>query len=337
MTFASCRLRYALLFLVIGCEQSTGPAVQTDNECSIEHDFGILAKDTVVCGEVRWTNHGASAIEFQGSKTACGCLVILDMPRKVEAGGTGIIKFSLDTGGRSGAQEVGAWFFVSPGPMSNIYLKTTAIVESCWAFPKSIHFGVGSPREDRRKEFDIIAAGLPDAAIISVDSDLPWMTVEYEPNHSSEDSGGLRSIGKCRVRLNKEVVPVGQFSGNVRVAVHTDQKLQIDIPVHGEFANNVETTPGEMVFGVIGPTATVRECRIVFKGQSIEKVAEVVASHSWLDITVTHDPPKRSVLLSVSARQDGNVPSGVFSGLLVGRDSRGDEIFSIPYTGVTPK
>lgn len=83
-----------------------------------EYDFGVIAGEQVVTGELRVRNDGDVAWDVLKESVECGCTKILSVePRSVEPGDELVVKLQLDSTGRGpGPQLRGLSIVVGPEP-----------------------------------------------------------------------------------------------------------------------------------------------------------------------------------------------------------------------------
>ena len=299
-----------------------------------EHKFGVVERGALCTGSIDFHNSSDTKIVFSGSRTSCGCLAIDSMPTSLASGETGRFGFSMDTGRRSGYQEQTATIFVEEGARQNFRIKVSAISEACWPFPSNINFGTLSERERLRTSFQVICAGLPQAHVLSVDTDVDWVAVEFAKEEVETPTAGMRSIARCTVEFLAERCPIGPLKGIIEIKVATDEEVLLKVPVEAYFAERIRATPAHIVFGVVGEEVVRRECSLQFTDDSTMQDLVFSSEHEGVTVAVKAKRTAKQLILQLSARQTKGDAAGRFIGDIVGRDADGNEVVRVPFVGI---
>ena len=69
------------------------------------HDFGAIKQDEVVSYEFAFTNHGKTPLVINGASGSCGCTVPIYPHDPIPPGGSGVMKVTFNSAGKSGPQN----------------------------------------------------------------------------------------------------------------------------------------------------------------------------------------------------------------------------------------
>jgi hypothetical protein len=101
--------KYLILFVLSVCsfyskaqQSASDPKAAVMTFDSISYDFGKIKQGEYVKIDFHFTNTGKSPLIISECNTSCGCDVASYPKEPIKPGGSGIIKYTLDTAGKMG-------------------------------------------------------------------------------------------------------------------------------------------------------------------------------------------------------------------------------------------
>lgn len=92
----------------------------------IQHDFGVIAKNSKVSHEFKIKNVGDNPLQIENVKATCGCTVPEWPKEPISVGGEGIIKVTFNAAGKVGVQNKAITITANTDPVNTrIYIKAT--------------------------------------------------------------------------------------------------------------------------------------------------------------------------------------------------------------------
>ncbi len=307
----------------------------------VTHDFGTVDVEERVSGSLELVNEGKTTIEFESSRTSCGCLAVKSMPRRIAPGELGIFELIFDAPHQLGRFDSRAMFWDGEPKTLLVLAETTAVVRGIGTFPDHIAFGKIRIHDRIQKELFVVAAGYPGAETMSAKIDCPWLSLLPQDADSSRvpKKVGAKVISSHEIRYDGQQVVPGPFSTTAVVMVKTardDNELTFKVPVTGHVLGSVNVVPSQVVFGPIGDDPVRRVCAIVFEEDSphITNIA-CFTGHANVTAQIQKDPsaPRKWTLLA-EARPANEVTEKLIQGCIRGEDIDGRIVFSIPFTGL---
>jgi uncharacterized protein DUF1573 len=343
----------SLLFMLCSCnKQDEVPSVDdglrhepanvaATRSYSLEHAFGVVDKNGRYEAAVELENSDGTPIILEFSKTSCGCLALLSMPKKIEPGDTGVLEVAIDTTGRRGLLSQEAIYWDAKPMECLVTLEVTATVRSYWANPEVISFGDRMATDQVTKELSVTAAGYPTARVLSVSTDAEWITLTKKELTAGPDSQahGIHAIAWYDVVWNGSAASPGGLSSKIVVEIETDAVQTLEVPVTGFLSGNVDITPGRLVFGLVGKTEIVRRCTLRFNHSVDLAEVKVTAEHPVVTAELAKDEnASNQFVLTARAVLSDEVPDQkLLEGSIRGTDAGGTATFCIPYTGVVDR
>ena len=342
--FCGCQGRYSNRKTPSKTRAATPQASTIERSFFVRHDFGVVDSNKKFSASLNLKNDGDRPLTFAFSKASCGCISVKSMPQKIAPGETGSFEIELDTSGLGGPRKynVLAW----DAEPKTILMKAgiTALVRSVMADPEAIGLGTISMTEDLHKSLVVLAAGYPDAEIVSAETDTTWISLERQHATTSENlrQQGVKLIGRYRVQWTGKGAESGALASRIIIdvkAAHDDETLVI--PVSGYVIANMEIVPSHIVFGQLSASKPiVRTCTLVFH-ESQPDVSSVLCEpdDSFVEASLDADPQNpsqwkltaRATLLDGVKDRDAS-KDGLVQGTLAGKDKGGNTVFTVPYT-----
>jgi hypothetical protein len=279
----------------------------------------------------------------------CGCLRIEAIPAKIRAGETEEIRLRFDPRTRRGLTEVVAHIESSHSDFANCRVIVRAIVGGIWSHPQFVHVGTV-----RRNEADddaaacfIVAAGYPEAQVVSVESESEQLRCHLEPAVTAPETLDQRLTALCRIRIDwigDGAIETGRLTTRLIVKTNARGNEQILVPVEAFVEGSVTIQPRVVAFGFVRPDASVdRSVRLTFPDPSAMDLLDdlsIQATHDCVTGKVVNaergDDGK--VVASLEARFDGprEYNENVIKGVIYGEHD-GQQVFVLPYIAVLPK
>lgn len=304
----------------------------------LKHDFGEVDKDKNITCMIKLKNEDAEPIVLANSRTTCACLSVKSMPKRIEAGETGVFEIALDTTGRQGFRQLKAIFWDAEPKSCIVLLRTTATIRSCWTTPENIDLGNLIASDPKEHDLFVDVAGYPDAQVLSVSTDANWITLKERKVATSPQlqANGIKAIACYEVIFSGNGASTGNLSAKVVVRVRTDREQTLEVPVTGYFSGDVMVTPTILNFGIITKKEIVRSCTLQFNHPVNIARIKVAAEHSSVKVGIAGDEnvPNQFVMTARACLSEKMLASKLVQGTIAGIDGEGATIFRVPYVGV---
>ncbi|MFK7796911.1 MAG: DUF1573 domain-containing protein [Aureispira sp.] len=90
----------------------------------VQHDFGVIAKNSKVSHEFKIKNVGENPLKIENVKASCGCTVPEWPKEPIPIGGEGIIKVTFNSAGKAGAQNKAITITANTEPINTrVYIR----------------------------------------------------------------------------------------------------------------------------------------------------------------------------------------------------------------------
>lgn len=352
-------MRFLFIFLVIinsflltSCQRKESgtsldhpkrPVVKTSVKSTLEksyflkHDFGGVDINQKLTCVLELKNDLDKALHFHFSKTSCGaCLSVKSMPETIEPGEIGLFELEFDTTGKRGVTPQNAAFWDTEPKTVIIIADLTATVRSIWPDPEVLSLGNLSLSELYYTKLYIMAAGLPDAKVISAESEAPWITITSKPVATSEQLTKQRvdAIGYYEIDWTGKDAKPGTLSSKIIFHVQNGEAEQvIEVPVTGYLSGDVEIIPAQLVFGRVADKEMVRTCSMSFSKKTVD-TAKIQCStdHAYVKANLKNENGNENeLILTVTVSKPDGLTDSLIEGNVIGKDESGEIIFSVPY------
>jgi hypothetical protein len=303
----------------------------------LKHNFGDVDKDSDITGKIELKNEDKEPIVLTLSKASCGCFNVTSMPKNIEPGETGVFEVKLNTKGKQGLQQLQAIFWNEGPKPCFVKLAATATIRSCWINPETFNLGNLVSSDPFKKELFVVAAGFPDAKVLSVSTEAKWIALKQKnvatPPQLEEE--GIKAIDCYDVEWNGKDATPGVLSAKIVVKIKTDKEQILEVPVTGYLSGDVTATPPLLVFGLLSKTEIVRNCTLKFNHPVDMAKIKVAAEHSSVNVEVVLDQKVPNQFnLTARASLPEKISDKLFQGNISGVNNDGKTIFCIPYSGV---
>jgi len=333
-----------LLTLPQARQSATAPARSTlERSFFLKHHFGVVDADVRLSHSLELTNETDKPMQFGFSSTTCGsCLFVISMPEEILPGETGIFELEFDTTGRRGETPQQAIFWDAEPRTLLVLADVSATVKAVWTNPETINLGNLSTSDSQQTRLHVLAAGLPDAEVTSVQCDAPWLTVTSTPVETSRalSAQNIRAIDSYDIAwTGNEAIP-GNLSSKITIHVQKghvqnedDEEQVFEIPISGYLAGDVEIVPSNIVFGRVTTNEVVRTCTLTFRTSGVDATKiTCAANHPYIQVSFEKSQEGTNRFILTSRMTPPAVGENqLIEGTITGTDESGKIIFSVPY------
>jgi len=258
------------------------------------------------------------------------------MPKTIEPGETGVFELEFNTAGKRGATPQHAYFWDAEPKTLLVVADTTATVRAIWTDPEMIGLGNLSTSESHKAKFYVMAAGYPEAKVISAKTDTSWLTLTSKPVETSKElkSQSILAIDYYEVEWTGNDAKPGNLAAKIIIQVQNDgEDKTFEIPVTGYLSGNVEIIPSQLVFGRVTQNEVTRTCMLTFKKSDIDATKIQCLSDHLCVQTLLEKDKSHSNQFSLTAKivPPVEITESLIEGTITGKDQSGEVLFSIPY------
>jgi len=304
----------------------------------LKHHFGDFNADETLSCSLELKNDMDKPMSFGFSSTTCGsCLSVKSMPQTIEPGDTGVFELEFNTAGRRGATPQNAYFWDAEPKTLLVVADITATVRAVWTNPETIGLGNLSTSEPHKTKLYVMAAGYPDAKVVSAKTDAPWLTLTSQPVETSSQlrAQNTLAIDYYEVEWTGNGAKPGNLAAKIMINVQKNDEDQttLEIPVTGYLSGDVEIIPPNIVFGRVTQNEVVRTCSLTFKKTDIDTTKiQCLSDHPYIQTLLEKDK-NHSEQFSLTARivPPIEITESLIEGTITGKDQSGETLFSIPY------
>ena len=319
---------------------ATGPAKSAlKKSFFLKHNFGNVREGEILTCRLELENDTEEPIHFKHSQVSCGaCVSVKSVPDEILPGEKGTFELEFDTSGRKGETKQQALFWDAEPKTVLAMADLSAVVQACWSEPNSVSLGNVSASEAVKTRIVVWSAAFPDAAVLSVQPNVPWLKTG-PLSEATSDNETVRPIGLFELEWDGSGTEPGELNGEVeiKIGLGNGEEQTLVLPVHGYLAGDVEILPPSIVFGNVATEKVVRTCRLSFvKGDIDVSGISCITGHSAINVNLSPVQGENGVF-ELTAVWDSSVESsaGLAEGVIEGRDASQRPIFKIPYTAYT--
>ncbi|MGL6193272.1 MAG: DUF1573 domain-containing protein [Thermoguttaceae bacterium] len=311
----------------------------------LKHDFGTINEGEVLNCTLELKNDTVEPLHFGHSQTSCGaCLSVKSMPNEILPNETGIFELEFNTSGKRGSTPQNAAFWDGEPKTILAVVDTTAVVRALWTDPATVSFGNLSTNQPQQTKLYIMAAGHPDAEVVSSESFAPWVTLTSDPVETSAQlkSQSIKAIDYYEIEWTGKDASPGTLASKLVFHVKetdTAEPKTLEVPVVGYLSGDVEIIPSQLVFGRISSDKITRKCTLNFAKPIISATKILCQTdHPCVQAELVSDSKNPSqYILNAQIEPSPDITEPLIEGTITGTDESGAVIFSVPYVAFFDK
>lgn len=273
-------------------------------------DFGTVAQGEEIGADFTITNEGDAALQVKTVRPTCGCTVV-DYPRSIEPGESGVIKAKVDTTEFAGPISKSMLLMTDDPESPSMSLVIKAVVKPfVEVLPRPLVRINAIQGEGSTQRVVLVADPSvgEDLKITKIESNVPQLLASYRKLDKNElvDERGPHQF---EVELSlADDVPVGPLNAQILVFTNHPKAKKVVIKVFGVVRALLHVTPSRIQFGAVEAALRPGRNVIVVNNRPEGKVmissaevddptfnAEVITIEEGkrYQVTVTIDPEAR--------------------------------------------
>ncbi len=302
-----CLLLFHIIAIQLMCTFSVAadvPKIQFD---TLTYSFHTVNLNQKVTYNFKFKNVGTADLVIKDIKTSCDCAAVENIHRPVPPNGEGEIIATLSTGSTVEDKNESIFVYSNVPKQPPVELKLYAqVVSEITIIPSELVFSDLSFGHEMTRQVTLINSKDKDFRVDKI--------VTGSPNLIARISSQIAGKVVVSVTVNS-AVPVGHFSGNLKIYTNNKIVPVLDLPVSGDVQGSLSATPDRLFFGVVKKGENLTRT-ITISGPenlkfSILKVESQVKGLSFKVETVTKGTQYKIYALLNSAKADKEISDRV--------------------------
>jgi hypothetical protein len=291
--------------------EPNGPDLRFD---SYRGDFGRVDEGDSLPYSFKCRNVGNADLVVSKVDTSCGdCLVPVNGPQTIPAGGEGEIKIIVMTAGQR--RGVAKTLYVnSDDPITPVVLlAVTGYVSSAQLIfsPESVNFGKPRRSETVSREVLIPRFEEDKIEVASVSSNTPYVTAKL--------SGcKYKGLPGCVVTATlKPGAPIGELKGTITILSNHPKQPKAEVPVTANIRGDVDLDRDSLFFGLVKNSAERSKTAITIftVGKAPLKIEKIDSPLTCISVEVTPKTEGKEYTLTATLKE--TAPLGLIKGEVV--------------------
>ena len=225
--------------------EPNGPDLRVDG---YTWDFGSVLEGERAEHTFKCRNVGNADLVISKVDTSCGdCLLPVNGPQTIPAGGEGEIKAILNTANqrRGVIKELHVNCNDPITPVVQLavtgYVRPAQLIFS----PRSLSFGNPRCTETVSREVFVPSSEEDKIEVTSVSSSSPYVTAELSPSTHKDRPGYVITA------TLKPGAPIGEFKGNITISSNHPKQPKVEVPVTATIRGDIDLDRDSFFFGFV--------------------------------------------------------------------------------------
>lgn len=210
---------------------------------TLSYSFNTVNLNQKVTYNFKFKNAGTGDLAIKEIKTSCDCAAVENVHKPVPPNSDGEIIATLSTGSTVGEKNESIFVYSNDPKQSPIELKLSAqVVSEITMTPPELDFSEVSYGHEATRQVRLVDAHDKNFRVIKIITDSPNLIAKIV----SQNSGTVF----VSITVNS-AMPLGNFSGTVKLYTNNQTVPVLEVPVSGEILGTISATPDRLYFGIV--------------------------------------------------------------------------------------